>query len=179
MGRPSRSAWIGLAALVAVAAALWAIDKRNAALGTLVAALGCLALVLPPRERMAVLPAPLRALPRRLDIVPALVSLTSTPGYGLNWFYGANPYDEAVHLVNGVLLGLVLGAMLQADGRGWRPARLWLCGLGGGLLLGIGWEAFEWATGLIGSPVDTLSDIALTAGGAALGTRLAPAPARR
>src|SRR3712207_8169416 len=51
--------------------------------------------ILPPRERMETLPWRLRALPRSLDAAPVLAAVLSSPGYGLNWFYGANPYDEA------------------------------------------------------------------------------------
>lgn len=164
-----RFAWLCLALLPCAAAWFWSLDKRQAALGTLVAAAGCLALMLPPRERMPVLPARVRALPRRLDAVPALASLLSSPGYGLNWFYGANPYDEAVHLLSGVLLGAVLAALLLADGRPRGAGRMALLAGAGGLLLGIGWEAFEWATGLIGNWTDTWTDVALTAAGTVLG----------
>lgn len=158
------------AALVAVAAWFWSLDKRQAATGTLVALAGCLALVLPPRERMPRLPRRIRALPRGLDAVPALASLLSSPGYGLNWFYGANPYDEAVHLLSGILAGAVLAALLLADGRPRGALRLGLAVAGCGLALGIAWEIFEWSTGLIGDWTDTWTDVVLTATGAALGS---------
>lgn len=179
MGRQSRFAWLCLAALLGVALALWMMHKRAAALGTLAAALGCLGLILPPRERMAALPWRLRALPRRYDAAPALASLISTPGYGLNWFYGVNPYDEAVHLLSGILGGLVFAALLQADGeprsRGWRAT----LGAGFGLVLAISWELFEWWTGLIGDGFDTATDIVLTTLGALLAAALVPAGLRR
>ena len=88
--RHSWLAWASLAALAGVAAWLWAIDKRGAAEGTAAALVGCLALVLPPRERMETLPWRLRALPRTLDAAPVLAALLSIPGYGLIWFYCAN-----------------------------------------------------------------------------------------
>jgi hypothetical protein len=168
-GRQSPAAWISLVALLACAAFFWMIDRRGAALGTLAATVGCLGLILPPRERMASLPMRLRRLPRSLDAMPVLATLVTCPGYGLNWFYGANPYDEAVHLLNGILAGAVFAGLLEADGgdRGVRR-RGWL-GLVFGVALAVGWEAFEWATGLIGGPLDTLSDILLTTAGAALG----------
>jgi hypothetical protein len=155
--------------MVAAAAWFWSLDKRSAALGTLVALGGCLALMLPPRERMRRLPWRLRALPRRLDAVPALASLLSSPGYGLNWFYGANPYDETVHLLSGVLAGAVFAALLLADGRARGALRPALAGAGFGLALCIGWELFEWATDLIGDWTDTWTDMALTTAGSALG----------
>ena len=144
----------------------WELDKRNAAMGTLMALLGCLGLILPPRERMPVLPWRLRALPRRLDATPLLATLISSPGYGLNWFYGQNPYDEAVHLLSGGLAGAVFLGLLLADEKP-RPAqRLLLATTGFGLLLGVSWEVFEYATGLIGDWTDTWTDVLLTALGA-------------
>jgi len=179
MGRQSRLAWAGLAALGAMAAWFWLIDKRTASMGVAVAMAGCLGLILPPRERMGTLPWRIRALPRRYDAAPILASLVGTPGFGLNWFYGANPYDEAVHLLNGVLAGAVFGALLLVDraprGR-WRMAML---GLGFGLALGVAWESFEWATQLIGDWTDTWTDVLLTALGAMLGTMFTPMPGWR
>lgn len=164
--RHSAFAWACLLLLLAVAGWFWTLEKHRAAMGTLAAATGCLALILPPRERMgAVLPPRLRALPRVLDAAPVLAALLSSPGYGLNWFYGANPYDEVVHLASGLLAGAVLAGLLGPGAPG-RKARI---GLACGLALGIGWEVFEAATGLIGDWPDTLSDIALTATGVALG----------
>lgn len=168
LARQSRFAWLCLLALVAMAAWFSLRDKGSAAGGTLLSALGCLGLMLPPRERMAVLPARLRALPRGLDCVAPLGALIVSPGYGLGWFYGINPFDEAVHFLNGALLGAVFVALLQADGRPrtawglvWRSALF-------GIVLGAVWEVFEAATNLIGDFTDTWTDIALGTLGAAL-----------
>ncbi len=168
-------AWACLAMLAGVAAWLWMMDKQGAALGTLAALAGCLGLILPPRERMASLPSRLRALPRGLDAAPVLATLLSTPGYGLGWFYGANPYDEIVHLVNGALAGAVMVALLQADGRRRSVRRLTLVGAACGFGLGAIWEVFEWMTGLIGDWTDTWTDVALTALGATVAGALAGA----
>ena len=173
--RQSWFAWVCLAALAAVAAWLWFLDKRGAANGTAAALVGCLALLLPPRERMEALPWRLRALPRNLDATPVLATLLSSPGYGLNWFYGANPYDEAVHLLNGALAGAVFAALLQADGVQRTTRRLATTGAAFGLALGVTWEVFEWATDLIGSWTDTWTDVVLTASGATLAAVLAGA----
>lgn len=177
----SAFAWACLLALAGTGLGLWLLGRQGAALGTAAALLGCLGLVLPPRERMGVLPHRLRALPRGLDATPVLATLLSTPGYGLGWFYRPGPYDEVVHLVNGVLAGAVFLALLRADGRH-RPARglVWAAAAFG-LALAIGWEVFEWATGLIGDGVDTVTDVALTALGAVLAAawavwRDSPAP---
>ncbi len=166
--RYSRIAWLALLALAATAAWFWLIDRRSAALGTLAALIGCLGLILPPRERMAVLPAPLRALPRSLDAAPVLATLLVSPGFGLNWFYGANPYDEVVHLLNGVLAGAVFVALRQ-----WRGPRDGAWRLVGetlvfGLILGSAWEVFEALTKLSGDWTDTWTDVVLTASGAGL-----------
>jgi hypothetical protein len=173
--RQSRLAWACLAAMAAAAAWFWWLDKRGAAMGTAAAIAGCLGLVLPPRERMASLPWRLRALPRWADAAPVLAALLSSPGYGLGWFYGANPYDEIVHLFNGALAGAVFAALLEADGPRRGAGRLASLGLAFGVGLGVAWEIFEAATGLIGGWTDTWTDAVLTASGAALGAPLAGA----
>lgn len=175
--RQSGFAWACLAAMAAVAAWFWWLDRRGAAMGTVAALAGCLGLILPPRERMETLPWRLRALPRALDAAPVLAALVSSPGYGLNWFYGANPYDEAVHLLNGALAGAVFAALLQADGLPRTAGRLTAAGAAFGL--GVAWEIFEWAVDLIGHWTDTWTDVALTALGATLAGALAkPSRAR-
>jgi hypothetical protein len=166
--RHSPLAWASLAALAGVVVWFWLIDKRAAATGTAAALLGCLGLILPPRERMAALPWRLRALPRRYDAAPVLATLLSSPGYGLNWFHGANPYDEVVHLLSGALAGAVFAALVQADGRRRGALRSACTGAAFGLGLGVAWEAFEWAAALAGEWSDTWTDVALTAVGATL-----------
>jgi hypothetical protein len=119
--------------MAGVAVWFWSMDRRGAAMGTAAALVGCLGLILPPRERMATLPWRLRALPRSLDAAPVLAALLSSPGYGLNWFYGANPYDEAVHLLSGALAGAVFAALLLVDGKRRTAARLAAAGAAFGL----------------------------------------------
>lgn len=177
--RHSPFAWACIAALAAMAIWFWTLDKRNASMGTMMALVGCLGLILPPRERMEVLPWRLRALPRRLDAAPVLATLVSSPGYGLNWFYGANPYDEAVHLLSGGLAGAMFGALLLADGRPRGMGHLLLAGAVFGLNLGTFWEAFEFVTRLIGDWSDTWTDVALTTAGAILGALLVQRGMRR
>lgn len=169
IARQSPLAWFLMAVLAGTALWFWIIGARAAAVGTAASWAGCAALLLPPRERMAALPMRLRALPRACDAAPVFATILSAPGYGLGWFYGDNLYDEAVHLLNGLVIGLVLACLILADGR-WRgPLALGRSCLWLGLALAIGWEAFEAATGLIGDVEDTLSDIALTTCGAAAG----------
>jgi len=171
--------WVCLALLAAVAAALWLTDRRGAAMGTLAALAGCLGLVLPPRERMAALPARLRRLPRSFDAAPIMATLLSIPGFGLNWFYGANPYDEVVHFVSGILAGAVFGGLMMTDGRTRARSRLGWLGLVFGLALGVSWEAFEWAIAIIGGWTDTWTDIALTTLGSGIGAAFTRQPAPR
>lgn len=165
-------AWISLAALAGVALTLWMLDKRSAALGTAAGILGLLGVILPPRERMSHLPMRLRRLPRGLDAAPVLATILSTPGYGLNWFHGANPYDEVVHLVSGLLAGAVFAGLVLADGVPRSRRRMAWLGLPFGLALALGWEAFEAVLGIIGNTRDTVSDIILTAAGAVAGAAL-------
>lgn len=170
--RHSPFAWACLAALLGVALLLWVMDRRSAAQGTLAGILGLLAIILPPRERMPHLPMRLRRLPRSLDAAPVLATLLSSPGYGFNWFNSANPYDEVVHLVSGLLAGAVFAGLVRADGMPRGVRAMARNGLLFGLALSLGWEGFEWATGLIGNAVDTISDIVLTTAGAAIGAAL-------
>lgn len=165
-------AWACLAALAGVAVLLWMADKRSAALATALGIIGLLAVILPPRERMPHLPMRLRRLPRRLDAAPVLATILSTPGYGLNWFHGANPYDEVVHLVSGLLAGAVFAGLVLADGAPRARSRMAALGLVFGLALALAWEGFEAVLGIIGTASDTLSDILLTAGGGAMGAAL-------
>lgn len=167
--------WACLAMLAGVAAWLWMMDRQGVALGTLAALAGCLGLVLPPRERMAALPHRLRVLPRSLDATPVLATLLSTPGYGLGWFHGANPYDEMVHLLNGVLAGAVVIALLRADGRRRSARRLTLTVTAWAFGIAVAWEVFEWVTGLIGNWTDTWTDVALTTLGGTIAGALAGA----
>lgn len=81
-----------------------------------------------------------------------LASLVCSPGYGPGWFHGANPYDEAVHLVNGMLAGALFAALWQPRPGWWRGAAGRLVGgLAFGIGLSLAWEAFEWAIGIIGN----------------------------
>jgi hypothetical protein len=143
------------------------------AIGTIGAVAGLLALLLPPRERMPRLPPRLRS-PARAAATRRRCSAPSSavPGYGLGWFYGPNPYDEIVHLLNGLLIGLVLADWVLQDGRQRDRRGFVLRMTGAGLALAIGWEVFEWATGLIGGTVDTVTDILLTTLGTTLGAAL-------
>ena len=176
--RHSPFAWVCLAAMAGVSVWFWTLDRQSAAKGVAAALAGCLALVLPPRERMDRLPWRVRALPRRLDAVPMLAALLSSPGYGLNWFYGANPYDETVHLSSGALAGAVFAALLLADGKRRSAWRLALAGAAFGLVLGVAWELFEASVDLSGDWTDTWTDVALTALGAAPGAALTGRPER-
>jgi hypothetical protein len=177
--RHSRLGRLCLAAVAGVAVLFWLIGRSDAAAGAAAGLVGCLGLVLPPRERMASLPWRLRALPRRCDAAPALATLLSCLGYGLGWFDSPGPYDELVHLLNGGLAGAVFTALLRADGRRRTARGLTLTSAAFGLALGAGWEMFEWATGLIGNWTDTWTDVALTALGATLvGPMAAGRPSR-
>lgn len=172
ISRHSRFAWLCLAALAAMALWFWSLDKVAAAMGTLAALCGCLGLILPPRERMAILPWRLRRLPRSLDFAPVLGTLLTSPGYGLNWFYGVNPFDEVVHLVNGALLGAVFAGLVLADGRPRTIRTMARHGVIFGLCISVLWEGFEMATNLIGNWTDTWTDVLITTLGATFATML-------
>ncbi|MCW8085119.1 hypothetical protein [Sabulicella glaciei] len=168
LSRHSPLAWVAMLALLAMAAWFWSLGKGSATYGTLLAGLGCLGLILPPRERMAVLPQRVRRLPRLYDVAPVLGTVLTSPGYGLGWFYGANPFDEFVHLANGALAGAVFAGLVLADGAPRSRARMTMLCCVFGFALGVAWEVFEWLVDIIGDWTDTWTDVVLTAGGAAL-----------
>ncbi|WP_207541054.1 DUF2238 domain-containing protein [Sabulicella rubraurantiaca] len=166
LSRHSPAAWVAMLALLLMAAWFWSLNKGSATYGTLLGGLGCLGLILPPRERMPVLPERLRRLPRIYDAAPVLGTVLTSPGYGLSWFHGANPFDEFVHLANGALAGAVFAGLVLVD-RVPRPrARMMVLCCLFGLTLGTAWEVFEWIVGIVGDWTDTWTDVVLTAGGA-------------
>lgn len=172
-------AWLLLLALLVMAGWFWALEKGSAAWATALAAAGCLALIAPPREEMAILPWRLRRLPRLYDSAPVLGTIITAPGYGLSLFHGANAFDEVVHLSNGALAGAVFAALVLADGRPRTRLHMAWVGLLFGLSLGIVWEGFEWAVQIIGDWQDTWTDVALTAGGATVASLLHGGNARK
>jgi hypothetical protein len=168
--RQAPLAWAGMLALAGLATWLAAIGREGAAQGVWASFAGCLALILPPRERMRLLPGVLRRLPRHCDAAPVLASLLSGAGYGFDLFNRPGPYDEVVHLASGVLAGMVLVALL---------GRRKLALAAAGLALAVGWEAFEWLVGIIGTWRDTWTDVVLTASGVLAGMFTVSAPPSR
>lgn len=164
---PWRGVAAGLAALQAVVAAalLVTAQRREAAvmLSFLLPMVGLVAL--PVR-----LPAPHLAL-------ATLALAVSAAGSAFHWYVAWAPFDALVHFLN--LLAMMAPSMhflWRARLAGDRPGGTGFVGLAvlWGLLLGLSWEVLE-TLFLDLTLADTLSDLLLDAGGAALGGVLAGA----
>ena len=110
------------------------------------------------------------------DRLPSLFSLlfliaggVNAAGYVFNLWHQPTIFDEAVHAATSFTVmaaagWLMLGrTRLTATGE---RGRFVLAVTGLGLLLGLGWELFEWIIGIIGSRHDTIVDLAMDGIGA-------------
>lgn len=90
-------------------------------------------------------------------------------GYVLNWFDAVAFYDEAAHFVTPLAIsGLVACHSIAHSARARamkRPAFVLAVGAFG-LAIGIAWELFEYAIGIIGDRLDTMIDLTLDTTGA-------------
>ncbi len=96
----------------------------------------------------------------------AIAGLINTAGYLFNLWHDKTIFDEAVHMFT-TFAGIAAIGFL-GHRAGWLPsgARRWFAMLALGLVLGIAWEFFELAIGIIGSPRDTIIDLAMDVLGA-------------
>lgn len=111
------------------------------------------------------------ALPSLVTLFFVLAALANASGWvtklGGRFFW----YDDAMHAFTGAAAGLVAAfyihySVSRGPQRSRPGARFVLLAAGAALIIGIGWEIFELAFGLIGPPFDTLTDlVADTLGG--------------
>lgn len=81
-------------------------------------------------------------------------------------------FDEAVHLYTSFAVVAGTGRIAVAiRGFGVTSSHWWAL-LVFGIGVGLAWEAFEWAVGIIGSRHDTIVDLLMDAAGATIATAL-------
>jgi hypothetical protein len=89
-------------------------------------------------------------------------------GYLLTLWHDKTIFDEAVHLYTS--FAVVAGIGRLAVGKRLLQGQLsrWWALLVVGIGLGLAWEVFEWAIGIIGSRRDTIIDLLMDTAGAAV-----------
>ena len=153
--------WMSAAALVAAAGGglYLAWHERWMEAGALgaVAVLG--AIFMAARDR----------LPAIFTFLFVAAGLVNALGYILSLWHEATLFDEAVHAFTSFTLSAAAGWLLVGStgllDRG-ESLRIVFAVAGTGLILGLMWEAFEWAIGIIGGPRDTVMDLVMDLSGA-------------
>lgn len=148
--------WISVAALVAAAAGALFLAAQGRWPGA--AALGAVAVT------GAVFIAARNRLPALFTFLFVAAGLVNALGYVLNLWHEKTPFDEAVHAFTSFTLAAAAGWLIVGSTGLWERGgtlRLVLAVAATGLVLGLLWEAFEWAIGIIGGPRDTLVDLAM------------------
>ena len=106
----------------------------------------------------------------------AVAMALNAAGYLLNWFDAFRYYDEACHLLTPLAISGLAGSSILSRTQNANDIRRlhFLLGLTlAGLLVGVAWEVFEWAIGIIGNSIDTALDLAMDSAGALMGAVLA------
>ena len=112
----------------------------------------------------------------------AVALALNAAGYLLNWFDRFRYYDEACHFLTPLAISGIAGSALLSRFRAAHDLGRahFLLGLTlAGLLVGIAWEVFEWAIGIIGARADTVGDLAADCAGSLVGAALAWRRGRR
>lgn len=163
-------AWIGIAALALTVVVTFLLGRWDGGLvltGFLIASVGFVRY----EDR----------LPCLFDLLFVAAAVLNGLGYVFNLF-PIGPYDELAHFYTTFALTLSLGFLfyysLRSEFRAHR--HLFVLAIASfGCTVGVFWEFFEWATGIIGSLGDTLGDLAMDALGAGLAALLAGWAIRR
>ncbi len=144
--------------LAAVALLVWSIATAH--WGDAIA-LGAIALVLG-----AILYEKSR-LPSLFGLLLAIAAAVNGSGYALQLWHDETLFDEIVHFFTTFAGMMAIGWSLRCrDLLGRSPARLAISVVAIGLALGVVWEIFEWAIGIIGRPRDTAIDLLMDGAGA-------------
>jgi hypothetical protein len=113
-------------------------------------------------------------LPALLGFLIALTAAVNGAGYALTLWHEETSFDEIVHFFTTFAGMAAIGwALLDARSIG-RLSRtnLFVTIVGIGFILGVLWEGFEALIGISGRPKDTLIDLLMDSGGAALAAGL-------
>ena len=105
--------------------------------------------------------------------------VVNAAGYLLTMWHEETLFDEAVHLYTSFAVVASIGRL--AVGPSALPDRWasWWALLMVAVVLGLAWEMFEWAIGIIGTPRDTIVDLVMDSAGGALAAALIPRIRRR
>lgn len=153
--------WLQLVLMAAAAA--WAgwesLDGRFLEALAMAAVVGLGGVLLAAPDRFAAL--------FRLALLAA--AMVNAAGYLLQLWEPKGPFDELVHAFTSLagcagITWLLLGRTDLVSGRA--QFRLVAVTVAIGIVVGIAWEVFEWAVGIIGERLDTISDLAMDAIGA-------------
>lgn len=104
------------------------------------------------------------ALPPFFGLLLTLAATVNTAGYAQGLWHERTPFDEVVHGFT-AFAGMaaagwfVLKRQPQLSGLFWKAALT-------GLLIGVAWEGFEWAIGIMGDLRDTIIDLVMDTAGA-------------
>lgn len=96
----------------------------------------------------------------------AVAVLVNASGYLLSLWHDETVFDEAVHFYTSFAMVAAIGWLALRGAASRRSPPSWWVLVPLGLLLGLAWEAVEWALGIIGTGRDTLMDLAMDAAGA-------------
>ncbi len=98
--------------------------------------------------------------------------LVNSGGYLLTLWHEETVFDEAVHFYTSFAVVAGIGRVAAGRRVFAGNASPWFVLLILGVVLGVLWELFEWAIGIIGSRRDTMIDLGMDVAGAALASAL-------
>ena len=153
--------WTSGAMLVAAAGLLaWSVATARwgdaMALGAIAAVLGVILYARP-------------TLPSLLGLLLGIAAAVNGAGYALQLWHDETLFDEIVHFFTTFAGMMAIGWSLRHRNLlGKSAGRLAISVVAIGLALGVVWEVFEWAIGIIGRPHDTAMDLLMDAAGALL-----------
>ncbi len=106
-------------------------------------------------------------LPSFFGFMLAVAAAVNGAGYALQLWHDETLFDEIVHAFTTFAGMAAIGWSLRDNDRlAASPVRLLSSVIAIGLALGVLWEVFEWAIGIIGRPKDTAIDLLMDAVGA-------------
>jgi len=148
----------GAMLLAAVALLVWSIATAHwgdaIALGAIAVVLGA---ILYERSK----------LPSLLGLLLAIAAAVNGAGYALQLWHDETLFDEIVHFFTTFVGMLAIGwSVRNRDILAQSPTKLAISVVAIGLALGVVWEIFEWAIGIIGRPRDTAIDLLMDGAGA-------------